>query len=175
MAGTATRVLTCPAEDAFATLTDVRNHARWIPLTRIDAPAQLTVGARFTAVTGPGATDGYPGLAERMVVTSLVAPSTPEARTGRAVLRKEGPLLLGTAEIVVVPGDGVGALVTWVEDVHLRGLPARWTRRLLRPVLTAMTWYALRRVHAEVLAALRAGTGRNVPPPSLPPTQRSTT
>lgn len=150
-----TRHLPLRAEEAWALVADVRNHARWIPMTRIEAPAALTVGARFTAVSGPGATNGYPGLADRMVVTSLVAPSTPEARTGRAVLRKEGPLLLGTAEIVVVPGDDDGALVTWVEDVHLRGLPARWTRRLLRPVLTAMTWYALRKVHAEVVAGLR--------------------
>ena len=166
-----TRHLPLSAEDAWALVTDVRNHGRWIPMTRMDAPAVLTPGAQFTAVTGPGATAGSPGLADRMTVLTLVPPDTASGRTGRVVLRKDGPVLLGTAEIVVVPRGPDDALVTWVEDVHLRFLPARWTRRPLRPVLAGMSRYALRQISREV----SGGARRNDPPPIPRGTQRSVT
>src|SRR5690606_5445266 len=52
--------LPLPAAEAWSLVTDVRNHARWLPLARIEAPAEITVGDTFTAVTGPGAGHGWP-------------------------------------------------------------------------------------------------------------------
>lgn len=153
-------VLPVPAGRAWATVTDVAAHARWIPLTRIDAPrpAPLALGDVFTAVSGPGATRGGPGLPDRMVLAELTDPvpargRTP-ARTGRAVYRKLGPVLLGTAEVAVRPLGAGHCQVTWTERVHLRGphLPG-WplaTAVALRPVLGPMLRLALRRIRAEL-------------------------
>ncbi|HEY3437680.1 MAG TPA: hypothetical protein VGK35_08330, partial [Actinotalea sp.] len=80
----------------------------------------------------------------------LDPPSTVTALPGIAVFTKLGPVLLGTAEIHVQPISGGSSLVTWVETVHLRGLPPRITAPALRPVLRLMSRLALRRVVAEV-------------------------
>lgn len=152
-AAVARRVLPLRAEDAWTLLTDMRNHVRWIPMTRMDAAPSLPVGAVFTAVSGPFATRGAPGLADRMAVVSAVPPHTDEngpGTTGTAVYEKLGPLLLGTAELHVRPLGPDTCEAAWVERVHLRGLPAALTAPVLRPVLGAMVTYALHRVHAEV-------------------------
>lgn len=154
-AAVAGRTLPLRAEDAWALLTDMRHHVRWIPLTSINAPATLPVGAVFTATSGPFATRGAPGLADRMQVVRSDPPRTDEhgpGRAGVAVYRKLGPLLHGTAEIQVRPLGPATCAVRWVERVHLRGLPAVLTAPLLRPVLRAMVRWALRRVAAEVAA-----------------------
>ncbi|MBC7306675.1 MAG: hypothetical protein H5T80_07030, partial [Dietzia sp.] len=154
-AAVARRVLPLRAEDAWDLLTDLRNHVRWIPMTRMDAAASLPVGAVFTAVSGPFATRGAPGLADRMQVVELVPPHTDAngpGTVGTAVYEKLGPLLLGTAELHVRPLGPDTCEAAWVERVHLRGLPVGLTAPALRPVLTAMVAYALHRVHAEVAA-----------------------
>ncbi|NLF04485.1 MAG: SRPBCC family protein [Actinomycetales bacterium] len=139
--------LPVPAEEAWALVTDVRNHARWVPLTRVDAAPALRVGDRFTAVTGPGARRGGPGLPDRMVVERLVPPTA--GRPGRARYRKVGPVLLGTAEVGVRP-DGEHAELEWIEDVHLRGLPRGATAWCMRPLLGLMLRVVVRRLEAEV-------------------------
>jgi hypothetical protein len=152
-AAVARRVLPLRAEDAWDLLTDMRNHVRWIPMTRMDAAPSLPVGAVFTAVSGPFATQGAPGLADRMQVVEVVPPHTDEngpGTVGVAVYEKLGPLLLGTAELHVRPLGPDTCEAAWVERVHLRGLPAVWTAPLLRPVLLGMVTFALHRVHAEV-------------------------
>ena len=152
-AAAARRVLPLRAEDAWDLLTDMRNHVRWIPMTRMDAAPSLPVGAVFTAVSGPFATRGAPGLADSMQVVEVVPPHTDEngpGTVGVAVYEKLGPLLLGTAELHVRPLGPDTCEAAWVERVHLRGLPAAWTAPLLRPVLRAMVTFALHRVHAEV-------------------------
>ena len=155
----ATRVVPLPADEAWRLVTDVRNHERWIPQTRIDAPAELPVGAAFVAVSGPGATSGGAGVVDRMVVERSDPPrpahgSTP-ATPGVAVYRKVGPVLLGTAEVHVRPlGPGHSAL-TWVEDVHVRGLPAPLTRPFVGLFLRGMLDLALRRITAELRPANR--------------------
>lgn len=68
---TVSRVLALPADEAWQLVTDVRNHARWVPFTRVAVdggahPAAQTVGSRFTAVTSPFSVG--PGLVDRMVV-----------------------------------------------------------------------------------------------------------
>ncbi|MCL3861548.1 SRPBCC family protein [Actinotalea sp. K2] len=148
------RVLTIPAEQAFALVTDVHNHARWIPMTRIDGPEHLEVGDSFVGVSGPGARRGLPALADEMVLEALLPPVTRAgpgrtSTTGSAVYRKLGPLLLGTAEVHVRPLGPQHCQVTWVEDVHLRLLPRALTRPLLRPVMTAMLHLVLGRVSRE--------------------------
>ena len=139
------------AEEAWALVTEVRNHARWVPLTRIEAAARLAVGDVFTAVTGPGARRGWPGLPDRMVVEHLTPPDSAAGTAGRATYRKLGPLLLGTAEVHVLP-DGGSSVVVWTEDVHLRGLPRRLTAPPLALALGKMLRVVVGRLDAEVTA-----------------------
>lgn len=141
--------LPLPAEAAWALVTDVRNHARWVPLTRIDAVADLGLGDGFTAVSGPGARRGVPGLPDRMVVEELTVPDSATGAVGVARYRKLGPVLLGTAEVRVRPAGDAATLI-WTEDVHLRGLPRGLTAPLLRPVLEGMLRVVVRRLRAEV-------------------------
>ena len=139
--------LPVPAEEAWALVTDVRNHARWVPLTRVDAARELGVGDRFTAVTGPRARRGGAGLQDRMVVERLVPPTA--GRPGRVRYRKLGPVLLGTAE-VGVRSDGEHAELEWIEDVHVRGLPRGATAWFVRPLLGLMLRVVVRRLQSEL-------------------------
>lgn len=146
---TAAADLAVPADRVWALVTDVRNHVRWIPATRIDAPAAtLAVGDSFAAVTGPRAAPGGRGLTDRMTVERL-DPPTP-TRPGVAVYRKLGPVLLGEATVQVRPTGPASCTLIWTEAVHLRGLPRRLTALLLRPMAAGMLHHALRRVRAEL-------------------------
>src|SRR5437764_217776 len=78
---------------AWSCVTDVRNHARWIPLTRMDAGADLSVGDTFAGISGPAVPRGL-ALVDRMRIERLDPPTATAG--GRAVYRKLGPLLLGT-------------------------------------------------------------------------------
>ncbi len=138
------------AEAAWALVTDVRNHARWVPLTRIDSAPLLAVGDTFTAVSGPGSGRGWPGLPDRMVVERLDPPDPAAGAPGTAAYRKLGPVLLGTAGVRVAPETTSSCILTWIEDVHLRGLPRRLTAPLLRPVLGLMLRVVLRRLRREI-------------------------
>lgn len=138
------------AEAAWALVTDVRNHARWVPLTRINSAPDLAVGDAFAAVSGPGASRGWLGLPDRMVVEHLAPPETATGTPGEARYRKLGPVLLGTASVRVKPEGPTSCTLTWTEDVHLRGLPRRLTAPLLRPVLALMLRVAMRRVRSEL-------------------------
>lgn len=138
----ASRDVDLDAATTFRILADVRNHARWIPLTRgIVPPAPqgpLPVGTRFTMVS-------WPGMPDRMMVTELTETST--------TLRKAGPVLLGSAGIGVEPLGDHRARAIWWEDAYLAGpLPARVTRAVVRPVLVAMMRLALSRFAREAAA-----------------------
>lgn len=142
-----------PPDAAFALVADVRNHDRWIPLTRgrfPDAPpGPLPRGARFTMLSTPG-------IVDRMIVTDVAGhPATTLSTT----FRKVGSQLHGVAGIEVRPGASDGtSRITWWEDVHLAGpLPARLTRAVVGPFLVLMLRYALRGVTREIAA--RGGTG----------------
>ena len=143
---TASRQLPFSAERAWSLVTDVRNHARWIPLTRMDAAADLGVGDTFAGVSGPAFPPGLK-LVDRMRIERLDPPTTTTA--GRAVYRKLGPVLMGTAEVHVSPLGDAACTVTWVEQVHLRGLPPGLTAPIVNPILALMTKLALRRMAAE--------------------------
>lgn len=163
--------LPVPAEQAWDLVTDVRNHARWIPLTRIDADHPLRVGDAFAAVTGPRATRGGRGLVDRMRVTAASPPTTAPPRAGRAAYRKLGPVLLGTAEVRVAPLGPHACTVTWLESIHLRGLPAGLVAPVARPLAAAMVRSALRAVAAEL--ASRPATDQAPVPTSTPATDQA--
>lgn len=151
----ATTHLPISVERAWDLVTDVRNHARWIPFTRIDAAHPLRVGDTFSAATGPvGTTLHRLSLVDRMEVTATTPPTTAPPSPGRATYRKLGPVLLGGAEVLVTPAGPDACDVTWVEDIHLRGLPRWAVAWISRPLATVMVRSALRKVRAEVTAAV---------------------
>lgn len=155
----AATVLPLPAGQVWDLVTDVRNHARWVPLTRIDAPgAALAQGTEFTAVTGPGAGRGLPGLVDRMVVTGVHPPAG--RNPGRATYRKVGPVLSGTAELHVRPLGPTHTEVAWVERIGLRGVPAVLTATPSRLASAAMLRVVLHRLRREVRGAGRARGAR---------------
>lgn len=148
----ATTHLPMPAERAWDLVTDVRNHARWIPFTRIDARHPLQVGDRFSAASGPAGALHRLSLVDRMEVTATTPPTTMPPSPGRASYRKLGPVLLGGAEVLVEPAGPDACDVTWVEDIHLRGLPRWAVAWASRPLATLMVRSALRKVRAEAHA-----------------------
>ena len=151
----ATTRLPMPAERAWELVTDVRNHARWIPFTRIDAPHPLRVGDTFSAATGPAGGLHRLALVDRMEVTHTTPPTTTPPHPGRATYRKLGPVLLGGAEVLVDPVGPDECTLTWVEDIHLRGLPRWVVAWVSRPLATFMVRSALRKVRAEAATTVR--------------------
>ncbi|WP_051681904.1 SRPBCC family protein [Cellulomonas sp. HZM] len=141
----ATRTFPLDADATWDLLTDARNHARWIPLTRVDA-GPAVVGARVVAVSGPSARRGGGGFVDRMEVTRADPPS---ARPRVAVFVKHGPVLLGEARIAVLPAGPTSAHVRWSEDVHLARVPRAVGRVLLAPFVGLMLRWALLRAARE--------------------------
>ena len=149
-----TRVIDLPVDDAWRLVVDPRNHARWVPMTRIAVNGlPLGVGTHVTALSGPFTDRGVPGLPDRMRI-DVFRPPTPGQR-GEAVFTKLGPVLLGRAGIYAEAAGDHRSAVTWTEEVHLAGpLPAGLTSAVLSPALHLMLRLALRRVARE--AARRA-------------------
>ncbi|MCC2334241.1 SRPBCC family protein [Cellulomonas wangsupingiae] len=145
---TVTRALPVPADVAWRILTDTRRHGQWVPMTRILTDGPPRVGQHVVAVSGPGARRGLPGLVDRMVVTRYDAPGR---LPGVAVFTKQGPVLLGSATIVVVASSPTTCRVTWSEHVPLAGpLPTSLTARATSPLLRAMLRMVLRRAAADL-------------------------
>jgi hypothetical protein len=142
------RVLPLDATDAWDLLVDARHHARWIPLTRVDAsPGPPRLGARVVAVSGPFARLGAPGLVDRMLVERFDPPVGYAA--GVALFAKRGPLLLGEARIEVVRAGLGRTRVTWIESVHLSPPFPAWTATLIAPAMRGMLRRALARATRE--------------------------
>ncbi|WP_028047264.1 SRPBCC family protein [Cellulomonas sp. URHE0023] len=146
------RAFPVDASTAWALVADARNHGRWIPLTRVGLDtAAPEVGSVITAVSGPLARRGAPGLADVMRVDRFDPPT--ETRTGVAEFTKIGHVLKGTASIVVVPAGRTSCRVLWSEHVWLAGpLPRRLTALAMRPFLGGMVRYALMRASSEARA-----------------------
>ena len=150
---------------AFDLIADLRVHERWIPATRIDAPARpLRTGDEVVARSARW-------LVDKMVVEE----STPPEGTAPGVLRlrKRGPVLLGDATITVaaagdIPntvaaagdtpntgaaaGDG-GSRITWDAQTWLAGpLPARLTRPLAGAGYRVMLALAFRGIRRDAAA-----------------------
>ncbi len=147
------RVVELSASHTFALITDFSVHERWIPLTRITAPAPpLEQGDEVVAVSA-----GV--LVDRMRVVEATPPDGPVPGVLR--VRKEGPLLLGDAVITVVPVGTDSAVVRWEEDVWLAGpVPVQLTRAALAPAFAAMLGHALRRVQRDAAALARVRDAR---------------
>ena len=114
-----------PAETVWDALIDWSFHAEWVPMTRIEmGPGDsATVGATFTAWTGPGPL----ALKDRMRVTKLDWDSN--TSSGTCEVDKLGPVLKGRAGFTVIPA-GTGSELHWTEDVSVRLVP-----KLLAPVV----------------------------------------
>ncbi|WP_163543806.1 hypothetical protein [Occultella kanbiaonis] len=137
------RVIGLDATALFDRVTALANHERLIPLTRICAPARRPrVGDRVVATSAWV-------LRDVMLLTHYERPDgvadlgSAVAPVGRAIYRKTGPLLLGTAEIVVTALGPTTARVDWSEDVRLVA-PWRPAEALVCPLLGLMTARALR-------------------------------
>lgn len=155
----ASRLVPVDAETAFARVADVRNHPRWVPLTRFGQgpTAAPRPGEPFTMVSGPGARRGLPGVADRMVITELVEPSSANGTVGRAVVRKNGPVLLGVAGFDVVPVDAARSRVVWWEEARLAGpWPRRANASAVGAFLRPMMRLTLRRLARELTRELGA-------------------
>ncbi|MFC8190335.1 SRPBCC family protein [Cellulomonas sp. NPDC057328] len=149
-----TRTFPAPARTAFTALTDARNHARWVPQTRVETDGGPRLGTHVEAVSGPLARFGAPGLPDRMTITRYESPGGDGAgdSPGVAVFAKHGPLLLGEATICVEPVDDASCRVTWEERVPLAGpLPGALTSRLTAPALALMLRVVLGRAARELL------------------------
>ncbi|WP_182113102.1 MULTISPECIES: SRPBCC family protein [unclassified Actinotalea] len=149
------RVVAAPAGVVWDLVTDVRHHARWVPLTRIDGPDRpVRAGDEFTGVTGPTAASGGRGVPDVMVVERYDPPAPAHgrdaAREGVATFRKRGPVLMGDAEVRVRPLGSRHSEVTWVERTWLRGLPRPVGAALTAVAMSGMLHLVLRRVAAEV-------------------------
>lgn len=158
-----TRALAVPADVAWRALTDARHHEAWVPMTRVSTDGAPRLGTQVRAVSGPGARRGWPGVLDRMEVTRYDPPvsqpespssATPGVMPGVAEFTKHGPVLLGTATIVVLPTSPTTCRVTWSEHVPLAGpLPAALTSRLTAPLLSAMLRVVLARAARDLTAA----------------------
>lgn len=117
---TVTRDVAAPADDVWRLVTDWPAHARWAPLTRVTVTHPTGgLGTRFVGRTGigPFAVD------DPMEVVRWQPPAGDDA--GRCTLRKHGRVVLGWAEIEVVPRPGGRSRVVWTEDVDIA--PVTWT------------------------------------------------
>lgn len=114
-------------EQAWRRLNDWGTHGDWIPMTRVEVdPADP---ARFTAWSGPGKL----ALEDRM----HAEPSSFDGTTGRCLVHKLGPVLVGEAEFSVEPGLTPGTTtVQWREDVSVPRLPG--------PLAPLVAWVAAR-------------------------------
>ena len=129
---------------AWDLVADLRNHERWIPLTRVTVD-----GRTVTAVSGPLAKRGFPGPQGRHDRSTGYDPPA-GTEPGVATFTKIGRVLKGTASIVVVPAGPSSSRVFWSENVYLAGpLPRRLTEAALKPFLGGMVRYALMKAPAR--------------------------
>ena len=144
------RRVAAPASRVWPVLVDARNHAAWIPLTRVETDGPPSVGTQVVAVSGPGAVRGGPGLVDRMEIIRLDPPRP--GHVGVAVFAKRGPVLAGEA-VIELAETGDTCLVRWTERVHLAGpWPVGLTAAVLAPALDGMLRLALSRAAAQVEA-----------------------
>ncbi|TQK43009.1 polyketide cyclase/dehydrase/lipid transport protein [Streptomyces sp. SLBN-118] len=143
-----TRAVALPADEAWSRVTDWRGHAAQVPLTavRVMTPPPTGVGTRFVARSGVGRAC----FDDPMEVVGWEPPAG--GRPGRCRLEKRGSVITGWAEIEVLP-QGPGAVVVWVEQLHIRFLP-----RLLDPLVAR----AGRLVFGRALDGLLLGSSSHV-------------
>ncbi|MGW4032371.1 SRPBCC family protein [Streptomyces sp. NPDC004838] len=133
-----TRAVTLPADEVWRQVTDWHAHAAQVPFTSL---ASLTPGpAREGTVFVVRSAVGRLGFDDPMEIVRWEPPDGDRSgkdrpggdrpggdrrgaeNEGRCRLEKRGRVVLGWAEIEVVPQEG-GSLVVWTEELRFRGLP----------------------------------------------------
>ncbi|MFI2347990.1 SRPBCC family protein [Streptomyces sp. NPDC019443] len=137
------RAVTLPADEAWLRVTDWRAHAAQVPLTTVSSvtPSPTRVGTVFVARSGLGHSGlrrsepgrfrldrfgldrfgpGRFGFDDPMEVVHWQPPE--DGAPGLCRLEKRGRVIKGWAEIEVLP-QGSGAVVVWVEELHIRLVP----------------------------------------------------
>ena len=124
---TAHREIAAPAQVVWDLVTDWSRHGDWVPLTQMTVTEDTGgVGTRFTGRSGVGPL----AFDDPMVVTGWEPPTA--VRAGTASLRKEGGVVLGSAEVQVVPLPGDRCRLRWTEDVAV--LDRRLSRAITLPL-----------------------------------------
>lgn len=120
------------AEEAYALLCDWRDHARWVPLTRVTVHDERS----FTAYSGLGRLS----LPDRMQVID----KDDDARS--VTIEKKGPVLTGLAGFSVRRYADDECIVTWREHIRVPLVPGflarpleSMTRGLFRRALKNLT------------------------------------
>ncbi|MEU6777421.1 SRPBCC family protein [Streptomyces sp. NPDC046759] len=113
------RTAPLPLDEAWRRLTEWPRHADAVPLTRVRVltPGPTGVGTRFVARSGVGPL----AFDDVMEVTVWRPPVAGEG--GLCRLEKRGRVVLGWAEIEVLPGPGGRSRVEWREELSVRFLP----------------------------------------------------
>lgn len=123
--------VTTSAEKAYDDLCDWKDHARWVPFTRIT----LHSNQEFTAHTGIGPL----ALPDRMRILER------DDEAMRVSVEKLGPLLTGTASFKVRMFTAESCVVTWTENVRVAFVPGVLTKPL-SATARVLFRYALRRL-----------------------------
>jgi hypothetical protein len=151
---TVRREVAAPADQVWSRLVDWPAHGRWVPLTavRVTSAGAPGVGTTFVGRTGLGPV----GFDDPMTVTRWEPPAA--GREGKCTVRKTGRVVLGGAEVSVLPLGDRRCSVHWTETADVAGL--RWLPLAGR--LTALAGRLafhrlLRRMAAEAEAAAAAG------------------
>ena len=107
-----------PARVVWDELVDWKGHEKWVPMTRVDVGegAPTSVGAQFTAWTGPGRL----ALEDRMEVVRC--DWNDDTESGDCEVTKVGPVLHGRAGFTIEP-KGAGSELVWFEDVKVPYVP----------------------------------------------------
>lgn len=150
---TAHREVDAPAAAVWELVTDWVAHGRWVPLTTVTVTAgDGGVGTVFVGRSGVGRA----AFDDVMEVVRFEPPTS--TRAGTAGIAHRGRVVLGTAEVQVVPQPGDRCRVRWTEDV------AVFSRRLSRPLLPLLVaggrlsfGHVLAQVAEEAEAAVRRG------------------
>ena len=143
------------AATAWGLVADLRNHERWIPLTRVSLDGPAAAGATVTAVSGPFARRGFPGLADVMTRRPL----RPAGRrgAGRRDVHQDRARAQGPREHRRRPRRTV-VEPRVLERERLPGRarsPADSPARCSRPFLGGMVRYALLKARREARATDR--------------------
>ncbi len=136
--------------DTWALVTDWPAQSRWIAFTKVTIDREANgVGTRFTGRTQVG-----PIWFDDPMEVMIWEPPT-EGKRGYCKVRKFGPWLLGTAEIVVEPAGNEPdrTTVTWKEAVTLRGVPA-----IFNPLVRAMGGILFRMTMRRAITELDVGS-----------------
>lgn len=149
---TAHREIDASAQRTWDLVTDWHQHGRWIPATTMTVTrATGGLGERFVGRSGVGPL----AFDDPMVVTRWEPPT--DTRAGTAGIDHVGRVVLGTAEVQVVPQPGGRCRLRWTEDIAV--LDRRLSRVLL-PFIVLGGRLAFGRTLAAVARELEGGSPR---------------